>query len=320
MKFVVFGARKRVGVLVGDRVLDLAGAHGAASPIFNSLVDLIEAGDRGLDRVQNLMERHGASDDPALLVQLSQATLHAPFPGRKFALAGSNNADHVSRGWTNMGRPMTPDAVRAKTRAGPAGGFWSVAAPAGSAADIPYPQTARGLFDFEGEVAVILGKGGKGLKAEQWMERIWGTTLVIDWSVRNDDLFSNKRPFYAHKVFDNAKSIGPWIAVDEVDPANCQVETRVNGHLRQAFNSGDMIHSYGELFEQMSQDLTLLPGDVLSGGTGPGTAADSTIPGPDGKLPLDQFLKEGDLVEVTAPELGCLAGRVVPYDGPKTLP
>jgi 2-keto-4-pentenoate hydratase/2-oxohepta-3-ene-1,7-dioic acid hydratase in catechol pathway len=171
-------------------------------------------------------------------------------------------------------------------------------------------MSANGLFDYEGEVAVVLGKGGKRLTADQGEDLVWGTTLVIDWSIRSQTL-ETRLPFYAHKNFDRSKSIGPWIAVNEVDPGNCEVETRVNGRVRQRFNSSAMIYSFGELLEQMSEYLTVLPGDVLSGGTGPGTAVDSTVAGLEGPVPLDLFLKAGDTVEVTSPGLGSLSARVV---------
>ena len=121
-------------------------------------------------------------------------------------------------------------------------------------------------------------------------------------------------PFYGHKSFDGSKSIGPCIVVGEVDPSNCQVQTLVNGSIRQDFNNGDMIHSYGEILAQVSSDLTLFPGDVLTGGTGPGTAMDTSVPSDDGRTPLDLMLKPGDDVEVRSPGIGSLRGRVASSD------
>lgn len=323
MKLVVFGPDARLGVLQGDRILDLTRAAAAGGfsesvrmeggqSFFASLLQLIESGDRGLDLVRSLSEKFGGSDQPGLHVGLAAVSLKAPFPGRRFALAGSNYAAHVADAYTNMGKPISAAEVYAKARRGKAGGFWAVDPPVGPGAAIPFPSGCKGLFDYEAEVAVVLGRGGKRIKAEQWPERVWGTTLVIDWSVRSQDLLASQQPFYAHKVFDSSKCMGPWIAVDEADPACCDVVTRVNGQVRQRFNSRDMVHSFGELLEQMSEDLTLQPGDVLSGGTGPGTAADKTVPGPDGRLPLELFLKPGDTVEVTSPQIGSLQARIVP--------
>lgn len=318
MKFVVFGPEARLGLVVGHRILDLAHAAAVSSAsarghehIFASLLALIESGDRGLDLARQMAERFSGSDQASLYVELATVQLHAPFPGQRLAMAGSNFAAHVANAYTNFGKPTTAAEVHAKTRLqGKAGGFWAVSRPVGTDADIPVPRSAKGLFDYEGEVAIVLAKGGKRIAADRWADRIWGTTLLIDWSVRNHSL-SNQRPFYAHKVFDCSKSIGPWIAVDEVDPTRCDVETRVNGEVRQSFNTRDMIYSFGEMLEQIAEDLTLYPGDVLSSGTGAGTAVDRSVPGADGLLLFELFLKAGDLVEVTSPGLGSLEGRVV---------
>ena len=322
MKFVIFGPEARVGVIQQSRILDLEKAAQALggsagvpqqhiSSAFISLRHLIEQGDRGLDLVRTVMEKAAGSDQPGLHVELAGAKLHAPFPGRRFGLTGRNYADHVANAFTNMGKPITAEEVTAKSRLGRARGFWVVDPPEGPGADVPYPSSSNGLFDYEGEVAIVLGKNGKRIKADRWRDHLWGTTLVIDWSVRSASLVENTQPFYANKIFDGSKSLGPWIAVDEVDPSSCGVETHVNGQLRQRFNSRDMIHTFGELLEQMSEELTLHAGDVLSGGTGAGTATDSTIPRSDGSLPLDLFLKPGDTVEVSSPDLGVLNARVV---------
>lgn len=322
MKFVVFGPQGRLGVLVGDRVLDLAlaagGDHQESSrtaddqAVTGSLLGLIEAGDRGLDLARSLIDKSAGSDRPGLYVDLAQAQLRPPFPGRRFALAGRNHAAHVANAYTNRGQPMTAEQVYTRTRQGPAGGFWAVSAPVGPGAEIETPTSANGLFDFEGEVAVVLGKGGKRIDCRRWADHVWGTTLVIDWSIRSHGEEATRWPFYRQKNFDCSKSIGPWIAVDEVDPACCDVETRVNGQLRQQFNTRDMIHSFGELIEQISQDLTLQPGDVLSGGTGAGTALDSSVPDETGRLGPELFLKPGDRVEVTSAQLGTLDALVAP--------
>ena len=314
MRFVVYGQNKHLGVLQEERILDLASAALAAGrepEQFHSLINLIESGERGLDTVRELMERNEESEAPGLHVDITSVELHAPFPGRRFALAGSNNPDHVANALVNRGRDVTSEQVRTSTREGPGGGFWVVAPPVGPGAAIEVPRSSRGLLDFEGEVAVVLSRGGKRIPAAGWSDRIWGTVLVIDWSIRSQSIDSSKRPFYAHKIFDNSKSLGPWISVGEVDPLNCEVETRVNGELRQKFRSGDMIHTYAELLEQISEDFTLMPGDVLSGGTGAGTAVDATLPGDSGELPLTLFLKTGDRVEVSAPNLGTLTGTIV---------
>lgn len=323
MKFVVFGADEALGMVHGDRILDLAtaastdGGSENATTVFGSLLTLIEAGDRGLNLAAELMDKYAGSDRPGVNLDLQTTPLRAPFPGRRLAFAGNNFATHVANAFTNRGNPKNAEDIYAEGRKSKATGFWVISPPVGTGAEIPVPRAANGvdaLFDYEGEVAVVLGRGGKRLRAQEWEPRIWGTVLMIDWSLRPPTGLAGARPFYGHKNFDASKSLGPWISVGEVDPMNCQVQTRVNGDVRQDFNTAEMTYSYAELLEQIAEDLTLLPGDILSGGTGPGTAMDATKADADGPGPLDLYLDPGDAVVLSSPELGALRGRVVAGD------
>ncbi|HEY3063505.1 MAG TPA: fumarylacetoacetate hydrolase family protein, partial [Chloroflexota bacterium] len=107
-------------------------------------------------------------------------------------------------------------------------------------------------------------------------------------------------------------SLGPCIVTaDEVDPADVDVELRVNGQVRQHYNTREMTFSFGEFLEHLSRDFTFQPGDLLAGGTGAGTAMDASRPGADGQTPLDLFLKANDQVEVTSPQIGTLRHTIV---------
>ncbi|HLY64191.1 MAG TPA: fumarylacetoacetate hydrolase family protein, partial [Chloroflexota bacterium] len=125
----------------------------------------------------------------------------------------------------------------------------------------------------------------------------------------------NERPmtnsFSFGKNFDTSCSMGPCIAVGEADPENIDVKTMINGETRQDYNSSAMVYSFGEFMEYISRDLTLFPGDVISGGTANGTAQDSSRRNPDGTIPPDRFLKVNDVVEVSSPQIGLLRSRVV---------
>jgi acylpyruvate hydrolase len=90
-----------------------------------------------------------------------------------------------------------------------------------------------------------------------------------------------------------------------------QVQTRVNGQVRQDYNTSDMVFSFEEYLEYLTRDLTLHPGDIVSGGSGAGTAMDSTPRGADGSIAPDKFLKVGDVVEVESPKIGLLRNRIV---------
>lgn len=324
MKFVVFGDECKLGLLEGQRILDLglAGeAHRQAigkidsewCRSLSSIQALIEAGARGLDLARSLAERLRGDDQPELWNDASQVRLNAPWPGQRFALVGSNNANHVATAFTNMGTPRTVEEVRESTRKGVPSGFWGMARPVmGPDAQIKIPSRAKGLFDYEAEPAVVLGKQGKDIKAKDIGDYIWGVTLVIDWSIR-DEAWPPKpySPLMPLKNFDCSKSIGPCIVVDEIDLNDLQIETFVNGERKQSFNANEMVFSFGEVLEQFSRDFTFVPGDVIAGGTGAGTAIDQTVPNADGSWPRDLYLKAGDKVEARAEGIGSVFGEIV---------
>ena len=311
MKFVVFGDQQRLGLLEEQQILDVGLACG--DPSLGSLQELIATGQRGLDSVAEAAARARGSDRAGLWTNAASVQLHAPWPGQRMAMVGSNFAKHVAAAFTNKGTPRTVDEVRESTRAGVPSGFWATARPVmGPDAEIRIPSRANGLFDYEAEPAIVLGKAGKDIKAKDAGAYIWGVTLLIDWSIR-EDTWPPKgySPLMPLKNFDASKSIGPCIAVGEIAPDALHIETRVNGELRQSFDSSEMIFSFGEVLEHYSRDLTFYPGDVIGGGTGAGTAIDRTVANPDGSWPRDWFLKPGDRVEASAAGIGTILGRIV---------
>lgn len=312
MKFVVFGDNNRPGLLDNGVVLDLTRAP-AGKEWAGSLLSLIESGAEGLDRVRAFAEKSRGSDEPGLWTDLAQTQLRAPFPGQRFALAGSNNADHVASAFTNMGTPRTAEQVRTASRRKAPPGYWSVARPVmGPGARIQIPDRANGYFDYEGEPAIVLAKQGKDIRVGDFADHVWGVTLVIDWSIREPVWPPQPHePLMVGKNFDCSKTIGPCIVVDEVAVNDLHIETTVNGQLRQSFSADDMIFSFPEILEYLSRDFTVFPGDVISGGTGSGTAIDHTVPDADGTWPRDLFLSPGDEVVVSSQNIGALANTVV---------
>ena len=144
-------------------------------------------------------------------------------------------------------------------------------------------------------------------------------TLFNDWSVRNDMGPGRPLNFNLAKNFDTSVSLGPSILVDGFDPQNVEVELRIDGQMRQHYNTRDMTFSFAEYLEYLSRDFTFQPGDMLAGGTGAGTAMDSSRPGPDGKTPIDLFLKVGQRIEVSSPGIGTLRNEIVAKDGRQSV-
>ena len=304
MKIVVFGPERRVGIWEGDQIIDL---NRADAQLPANLEAFIEMGNAGIERARAAIGRatvkHAVKD----------VALHAPWPGRRIACAGGNFGDHLVGMDINMRgmKDSTIEKAVARTREGGNWGFWKVPADvSGPGDEISYPARTRYL-DYEGEAAIVIGKRGKNLKASQLKEYVWGVTLMNDWSIRDGGGQPRLMSFNLGKNFDGSTSMGPCIVVGELDPGNVDIELRLNGEVRQKYNTKDMIFSFGEVLEFLTADFTFVPGDVISGGTAAGTAADSTKVLPDGTRPVDRFLKKGDVVELSSPKIGLLRNKIV---------
>jgi 2-keto-4-pentenoate hydratase/2-oxohepta-3-ene-1,7-dioic acid hydratase in catechol pathway len=321
MKIVVYGPDRRVGAWVDDHVVDLAAADAAyrahrphGGPVIGTdLVGFIEQGAAGLDEAREALAYvTSAGMGPPVVLPAASVTLHAPWPGRRIACVGGNFADHMLGMLRGRGDvPPTLEAIRARERAGDPWGFWKVPAEVlGPDAKLAMPRRARYL-DYEGEPAIVLGSRIKNARPDAYRAAVWGITLLHDGSIRDGGGAPRGLSYNLAKNFDGSTAMGPAILVGEGDPEDIEVETRVNGAIRQHFNSRDMIFGWGEILAYLSRDFTFVPGDVISGGTGAGTAADQTPVGPDGNRALDLFLKPGDTVEIASPGIGTLRLHVV---------
>ena len=308
MKIVTFGNENRVGAMDGDRVVDL---NRVDAKIPARLDVFIESGKQVLDLAQAALAKAGGD----AVLEAGAVKLKAPWPGKRLAMVGGNYADHLAGMNRNLGHGgavTIEDAYKAARESGH-WGFWKVPVEVpGPSDDISLPRYAK-YIDYEGEAAIIIGKRGKNIKASEIKDYIWGVTLVNDWSIRDPSAMATRRPmsYNLAKNFDGSTSLGPCLVAGELDADDIDVETKVNGQVRQRFNSKDMIFKFGEVLEYLSRDFTFVPGDIISGGTAIGTAADQSKSLPDGTKPLDLFLKVGDFVEVSSPKIGKLANRLV---------
>ena len=243
----------------------------------------------------------------------SDVKLHAPWPERRIACVGGNYAAHLAGMWANrLGKTdVSIEQITEEAKKAGQWGFWKVPAEvAGPNDTIPFPKRVT-YFDYEGEVAIVIGKRGKNIPAAKIRDYVWGVTLFHDWSIRDGGGTDRVVSYNLQKNFDGAVSMGPCIVVGETDHQDIDAETRVNGVVRQSYNTKEMIWNFAEVLEYLSQDFTFVPGDVIAGGTSAGTAADKSRRGPDGKRPLDLFLKIGDTVEVSSSKIGALANKIV---------
>jgi 2-keto-4-pentenoate hydratase/2-oxohepta-3-ene-1,7-dioic acid hydratase in catechol pathway len=332
MKIVLFGTERRIGAWQGGRIIDLnsafasylrehrgdpkAQAH-ADQRIPPRLESFIALGAAALEDADRAVQHVAGSGIglAAIVHAENSVTLHAPWPERRIACVGGNFAAHLAGMWA--GRPgVTADIAQITRMAREEGqwGFWKTpAAVAGPGEEIPYPKRTR-RFDYEGEVAVIIGKRGKDIPADRIDEYVWGVTLFHDWSIRDGGSSGPQgRPisYNLAKNFDGSTSMGPCIVAGELDHRDIEVETTVNGELRQRYNTNEMIWPFAEVLEYLSRDFTFVPGDVIAGGTSAGTAADMSRRKTEGGQSPNLFLKVGDVVELSSPQIGRLRNRIV---------
>jgi acylpyruvate hydrolase len=345
MRLVVYGPERRLGALHGDQVIDLNAAYAkylhetqdeplpyemAAAIVPAELGRFIESGPRAVEGAERALEyltnragdRQGIKGE-RLIEPIAGMKLHAPYAERaRIMMAGGNYIVHSQgMGFRGAGGERTAlEEVYAESRKRGIWGFYCFTEnAAGPDEDVIYPARTDRL-DYEGEVAVVLGRQGKDISASAAGIYYWGYMLQNDISARTS-LVGRDNPqssFARGKNFDTSICGGPCVIVGEFpDAQNITWETRVNGELRQQGNTKDMTFSFAEYLEYLSADMTLRPGDVISAGTTAGTAQDSseliagTGEGTQAVRDPKRFLKPGDVAEVSNPMIGVLRNRIV---------
>jgi 2-keto-4-pentenoate hydratase/2-oxohepta-3-ene-1,7-dioic acid hydratase in catechol pathway len=244
---------------------------------------VLAGGEKALEAVRRASEQAGR--------ELSQAEFGpaVPAPARILCF-GVNYLEHALEG----GRPPTtwPEVfVR---------GAGSVAAPYG---DLIKPALSE-RFDYEGELALVVGKGGRYIRADVAMEALAGYTVLMDGSAREWQRAASQ--WTPGKNFDATMPIGPEVVtVDEIDVSDVQLTTTLNGEVMQSARTSQMIFNIPATIEYVSSFTTLKPGDVIATGT-PGGVGFARQP------PV--WLQPGDLLEIEIEGLGKLANRVIAED------
>jgi 2-keto-4-pentenoate hydratase/2-oxohepta-3-ene-1,7-dioic acid hydratase in catechol pathway len=159
---------------------------------------------------------------------------------------------------------------------------------------IIYPQQGKRV-DFEGELAVVIGKHARRIDESEALDVVFGYTCGNDVSERIIQAAEMKEGcLLIGKGFDTFKPLGPWIE-SELDPGNQELITRVNGEIRQHTHTSDLIYSVAKLIAYLSAAITLLPGDVIMTGT------------PSGIGPV----RPGDEIEIEISGIGVLRNQVI---------
>lgn len=228
-------------------------------------------------------------------VALGEVTLLAPIPRprRNIFCVGKNYRDHArefAKSGYEAGAVKDVDDY-------PAVFTKPATCVVGPGATVETHPNVTNSVDYEVELTIVIGRGGRDISRADAMAHIWGYTIINDVTAR--DRQKNHRQWFLGKALDTFCPMGPWITTaDEVNGANLQVQTWVNGELRQDANTRDLIFDIPGLIETISAGTTLEPGDLIATGTPAGVGLGFNPP---------KFLKAGDTVTMSITGLGTLS-------------
>jgi 2-keto-4-pentenoate hydratase/2-oxohepta-3-ene-1,7-dioic acid hydratase in catechol pathway len=265
------------GVISGDKLIDIS-AVGRLSPA--TLLRL------PLDQLRNLAE---AAEAKGAASELASARLLPPVPRPgKIICLGLNYVDHAKEGGFQV-----PDYPAVFFR-----GATSLVA-----AGQPMVRPSCSItFDYEAELAVVIGRGGRHIAEAEALDAVAGYSIFNDGSIREYQQRSHQ--WTMGKNFDGSGPFGPWIVTpDELPPGadGLRIQTRLNGRTLQDGNTDDMVFKVARTIAILSEAMTLEPGDVISMGTPPGVGFVRQPP---------IWLKDGDVCEIEIERIGVLSNPV----------
>lgn len=270
------------------------------------IVDIDASAVREIGGVGDLLELIGRSEElrptvdaAGVALPLDQVQFEAPIPQlrRNIFCVGKNYREHA-REFSQSG--YEAGAVKgAEIDENPAVFTKPGSCVVGPGATVSLHKGIAEEVDYEAELALVIGKGGRDIPRERAYEHIWGYMIVNDVTAR--DRQKRHKQWFLGKALDTFCPMGPWIATaDEIDAENLDVKTWVNGELRQNANTRDLIFNIPSLVETISAGLTLVPGDIIATGTPAGVGIGFNPP---------RFLQPGDVVRIQITGLGTLENR-----------
>jgi acylpyruvate hydrolase len=271
----------RLHVKARSGYVDVADATGDLALV--SLRGLLDAGSAGMEAARGLLDHEGAQFAPA---QFGPAV---PEPRRVLCL-GVNYREHALEGGREV--PTWPEAfVRGEGSA------------IGPYADLVKPALT-GRFDFEGELGLVIGAGGRYIPADKALDAIAGYVVLNDASARDWQRAATQ--WTGGKNFEGTMPIGPeLVTTDEADMSDAALTTTLNGEVMQSARTSQMIVGIPAAIEFFSSFTLLRPGDVIATGT-PGGVGFARQP------PV--WLQPGDIIEVAVDGIGAIRNRVVAED------
>ncbi|MFO6494850.1 MULTISPECIES: fumarylacetoacetate hydrolase family protein [Bacillus] len=300
MKFATaeLHSRRFVGLVMDDRIMDLKKAEKKLfelETIPDTLIECVGEGDKFVRHVEQLVEwskKKNSEESGSFIYPLSDVKLLAPIPAprKNIMCVGKNYRDHA----IEMGSEADiPEHIMVFTKA--------PTSVIGHREAIDAHKGVTEALDYEGELAVVIGKSGKNIPKAEALDYVFGYTIMNDVTAR--DLQKRHKQFFIGKSLDMTCPMGPFLVHKSMvgDPQNLKVETRVNGELRQSGYTKDMIFPVAEMIETLSSGMTLEAGDIIATGTPSGVGKGFNPP---------KFLREGDQIEITIEPIGTLSNQV----------
>jgi len=291
------GGTPRVGVLLGDsQVIDVGdAARRARQPLpFDAadMLSLIGSGKAGLAALRKLVRGYSGKPSPLTAVRLMAPI---PRPRKNVFCVGWNYLEHFEEG--ARARPQVQEMP-----AHPA--FFTKAATTvnGPLDPIPLHPGVTARLDWEVELGVIIGRGGRDIAEADALKHVFGYTVINDVSAREVQR-QHGQQWFKGKSLDGTCPMGPWIiTADELpDPQALRLTCRLNGVVKQDSNTRFMYFRIPRIIAELSAGLTLEAGDIISTGTPAGVGHARTPP---------EFMKAGDVLETEVEGVGLLRNRI----------
>ena len=292
------GGAARLGLLLASGgVMDIAAAAARARQRLpfdaGDMVSLIAAGRGGLAALRRLAKAYrGRGAAPSTLRLLAPI----PRPRKNVFCVGWNYLEHFEEG--AKARPQQQEMPQHPTF------FTKVPTTVTGPYDaVPLHAGVTEKLDWEVELGVIIGRGGRNIAEGDALRHVYGYTVVNDVSAREVQRRHGQQ-WFKGKSLDGSCPMGPWIVTaDEVpDPQALRVSCRVNGIVKQDSNTRHMYFRIARIIAELSAGLTLEPGDIISTGTPAGVGHARTPP---------EFMAPGDVLETEVEGIGLLRNRIV---------
>ena len=284
----------RLGAVQNDGIADVRKILGHDSPA-GSVLALIQAGPDAWSQAARRISEHLSKTPFQSVYPVTGVRWHAPIPRppKNIVCLGLNYASHV-RETTRLDKPMkVPDLPIFFTKAPT-----SVSGPNDP---IPWDRGVTEQLDYEAELGVIVGVGGRNIPRSRSLQHVFGYTVINDVSAR--DLQFGHKQWFKGKSLDGFCPMGPTVVTaDEFgDPQSKRITLRLNGETRQDASTADMLFPVDAILESLSKGMTIEPGDIIATGTPEGVGLGRTPP---------EYLKDGDLVETEIEGIGVIRNRV----------